>query len=86
VTPKHLSAAAALLLLASVVAGCNTVAGFGEDTQAAGRGITNAADQTKTSIDEGTSSPPGCATPLHQDLPGGTDYHGPPVAGCPAPY
>ncbi len=24
-----------------------------------------------------------CADPLHQDLPGGTDYHGPPVYGCP---
>lgn len=24
-----------------------------------------------------------CADPLHQGLPGGTDYHGPPVAGCP---
>ena len=24
-----------------------------------------------------------CADPLHQDRPGGSDYHGPPVAGCP---
>lgn len=24
-----------------------------------------------------------CATPMHQDRPGGTDYNGPPVAGCP---
>jgi hypothetical protein len=24
-----------------------------------------------------------CADPLHQGLPGGTDYHGPPVYGCP---
>jgi hypothetical protein len=24
-----------------------------------------------------------CADALHQDRPGGTDYHGPPVAGCP---
>jgi hypothetical protein len=24
-----------------------------------------------------------CADPMHQDLPGGTDYRGPPVAGCP---
>jgi hypothetical protein len=24
-----------------------------------------------------------CADPLHQGLPGGTDYHGPPVPGCP---
>jgi hypothetical protein len=34
-----------------------------------------------------SAPPPGsivrCADPLHQGLPGGTDYHGPPVAGCP---
>ena len=24
-----------------------------------------------------------CADALHQSRPGGTDYHGPPVAGCP---
>lgn len=24
-----------------------------------------------------------CADSLHQSRPGGTDYHGPPVAGCP---
>ena len=24
-----------------------------------------------------------CADALHQNRPGGTDYHGPPVAGCP---
>jgi hypothetical protein len=24
-----------------------------------------------------------CADPMHQNLPGGTDYHGPPVPGCP---
>ena len=24
-----------------------------------------------------------CADALHQDRPGGSDYHGPPVAGCP---
>ncbi|HWI27411.1 MAG TPA: hypothetical protein VN668_10620 [Stellaceae bacterium] len=42
---------------------------------------------------EGSSVPPGalapgvatpCADALHQDRPGGADYHGPPVAGCPA--
>jgi len=26
-----------------------------------------------------------CADALHQDRPGGTDYHGPAVAGCPRP-
>ena len=25
-----------------------------------------------------------CADALHQDRPGGTDYHGPPVVGCPS--
>lgn len=24
-----------------------------------------------------------CADPMHQDRPGGSDYHGPAVAGCP---
>jgi hypothetical protein len=24
-----------------------------------------------------------CADPMHQNLPGGSDYHGPPVYGCP---
>jgi hypothetical protein len=28
-------------------------------------------------------APTQCADALHQDRPGGTDYHGPPVAGCP---
>ncbi len=38
------------LLVASVfamLAGCNTVEGFGQDTQAAGRGIERAADKAK---------------------------------------
>jgi hypothetical protein len=26
-----------------------------------------------------------CADPMHQNRPGGTDYHGPAVAGCPTP-
>ncbi|MGH7090760.1 MAG: hypothetical protein ACREFQ_17830, partial [Stellaceae bacterium] len=26
-----------------------------------------------------------CATPLHQNQPGGTDYVGPPATGCPTP-
>jgi hypothetical protein len=26
-----------------------------------------------------------CADPLHQNRPGGTDYHGPAVPGCPRP-
>jgi predicted small secreted protein len=35
----------ALVLLA--VAGCNTVAGFGEDLNAAGRGLKNTAENSK---------------------------------------
>jgi hypothetical protein len=32
----------------------------------------------------GSSAPPvRCADALHQDRPGGTDYRGPPVVGCP---
>jgi hypothetical protein len=32
-----------------------------------------------------TAAPPpgGCADAMHENLPGGTDYHGAPVAGCP---
>jgi hypothetical protein len=29
------------------------------------------------------AAPVRCADPLHQGLPGGTDYRGPPVPGCP---
>ncbi|HEX3498816.1 MAG TPA: hypothetical protein VHT04_05785 [Stellaceae bacterium] len=29
------------------------------------------------------AAPIRCADPLHQGLPGGTDYRGPPVPGCP---
>ena len=35
------------------------------------------------------NSPPAairCADPMHQNLPGGTDYHGPAVYGCPPTY
>lgn len=30
-------------------------------------------------------APEGCATPLHQNRPGGSDYRGPPVPGCTGP-
>lgn len=36
---------------------------------------THAESQTRTVL---------CADPLHQDRPGGSDYHGPPVPGCPS--
>ncbi len=76
----------ALLLggAALLLAACNTMAGVGEDTSAAGRAVTRSADETSTSIDQGIDgAPQGCATPLHENLPGGTDYRGPPVPGCP---
>ncbi|HZS82378.1 MAG TPA: hypothetical protein VFA50_05880 [Stellaceae bacterium] len=35
----------------------------------------------------GAVAPPvRCADALHQNLPGGSDYHGPPVPGCPQSY
>ncbi|MBV9521960.1 MAG: entericidin A/B family lipoprotein [Alphaproteobacteria bacterium] len=75
-----------LLCGAASLGACNTMAGLGEDTSSAGHALTNSAAQTSTSIDQATSNTPvGCATPLHQDLPGGTDYKGPPVPGCPGP-
>jgi predicted small secreted protein len=65
---------------------CNTVAGMGEDTSAAGQAITRGADEGSTSVSQGTQgTAPGCATPMHENLPGGTDYDGPPVAGCTPP-
>ena len=33
--------------LASTLAACNTIAGFGEDVSAAGRGVTRGAESTK---------------------------------------
>jgi predicted small secreted protein len=33
--------------LVGVISACNTVAGFGEDISAAGRGLSRGADQTK---------------------------------------
>jgi len=70
--------------IALALAGCNTMAGLGRDTSGAGNALSSSAEQTGTSIDQGVNgTPQGCATPMHQNLPGGTDYHGPPVAGCP---
>ena len=39
--------ALALTLLAIVLAGCNTMAGLGEDTQAAGKKVENSAEKNK---------------------------------------
>ena len=61
---------------------CNTMAGLGEDTSAAGRAITRSADQGQRDANQ-TAAPAGCATALHQDRPGGTDYRGPIDPACP---
>ena len=43
-----------------------------------------AADQRASGGASGRAAPhPKCADFFHQDRPGGSDYHGPPVAGCP---
>lgn len=43
-----------------------------------------AADQRATGAAPRSAAPhPKCADFFHQDRPGGSDYHGPPVAGCP---
>jgi hypothetical protein len=46
------------------------------DKKAASRGPKTASRHTRTRRVL-------CADALHQNRPGGTDYHGPPVAGCP---
>jgi predicted small secreted protein len=43
-----------VLPLALMAAGCNTVAGFGQDVESAGEGVTHAADETSEEIDEAT--------------------------------
>jgi predicted small secreted protein len=74
----------ALLALAAAggLGACNTVRGLGEDTSAAGRAVSRGADQGSRDLHAGGE---GCADALHQNRPGGSDYHGPPVAGCPSP-
>ncbi len=39
-----------LLASAAALAGCNTIAGAGQDTQAAGKAVTNAADKVKQGL------------------------------------
>ena len=72
--------AAVCLLAAGTLGACNTVEGLGRDTSAAGRGISNTARQGDRDIH--SSSVEGCADALHQDRPGGTDYHGPAEPAC----
>jgi len=68
------------LLAVAALAACNTVEGVGRDTSAAGRSLSNAADQGSRDIHAGNAS--GCADALHQDRPGGTDYRGPYDPAC----
>jgi predicted small secreted protein len=42
---------AAAVMAASLLAGCNTMAGFGTDVQHAGQGIHNSAEQHKNNND-----------------------------------
>ena len=46
----------------------------------------SAAPYYGSSAPYGAAAPTQCADFLHQNLPGGSDYHGPPVAGCPSTY
>lgn len=39
------------------LAGCNTMAGVGRDLQAAGRGVSRAAEDTQDFLDDATSDP-----------------------------
>jgi len=48
--------AAALLVLGSALAGCNTVKGMGKDIQGLGRGTTSAAQSTQNAITGSGSS------------------------------
>jgi predicted small secreted protein len=80
--PAALAAFLSIAALGAVTA-CNTVEGMGRDTSAAGRSLSNAADQGSRDIH--ASPVEGCADALHQDRPGGTEYHGPPVPECGAP-
>jgi predicted small secreted protein len=64
----------------TALAACNTVEGVGRDTSAAGRSLSNAADQGSRDIHAAPG--PECADALHQDRPGGTDYRGPRVPAC----
>jgi predicted small secreted protein len=68
------------ILAVAALAACNTVEGVGRDTSAAGRSLSNAADQGSRDIHTGNA--PECANGLHQDRPGGTDYRGPRDAAC----
>ena len=52
----QLTIVAGLAICAATLAGCNTVAGLGRDMQAAGRGISHAADATQANASTGSST------------------------------
>ncbi len=54
------------------------------DKRAAGRAEAPQAATAKPAPAAAPARPVQCADWMHQDRPGGTDYHGPPVPGCPS--
>jgi predicted small secreted protein len=77
---RSAATAFAVALSLAALGACNTMEGVGRDTSAAGRSLSNAADQGARDLHSGNA--PGCADALHQDRPGGTDYRGPRDPGC----
>jgi predicted small secreted protein len=47
IAPRVVAAAALATVMAGLLAGCNTTAGFGEDMQSAGTAVENSADKHK---------------------------------------
>lgn len=41
-----------MLVMTAVMAGCNTIAGFGKDLQSAGKAITGTAEDTEEDIED----------------------------------
>jgi len=47
IAPRVVAAAALATVMAGLLAGCNTTAGFGEDMQSAGSSVENSAEKHK---------------------------------------
>ncbi len=48
--PRLLAAGAALLVAATLLSGCNTTAGLGQDVKNSGNAVTNGANQVKQGL------------------------------------